>query len=211
MLRNGVPIRFERAFVTVGRHIEVSAARVEPASRRQVSVLFRDITERKRAEARLRESDEQFRILAEAIPNHVWSGRPDGTLTWFNAQTYDYTGLAPGLSKGWTGGAQVIHPEDLPAAAAEWSHALATGTVYQHEMPCAGRTGISAGSSSAPSRSRRGRGDRALGRHQCRHRRGQARAVALERLVAERTADRNPVAALRADAPLHLRGHRYRP
>ena len=203
VLRDGMPIRFERAFVTVGRHIEVSAARVEPACRRQVSVLFRDITERKRAEARLRESDEQFRILAEAIPNHVWSGRPDGTLTWFNAQTYDYTGLAPGQLEGLDGWRQAVQPEDLPEAAADWSHALATGTVYQHEM-----------------RLRRADGDfrwflvraepirDAAGAIACwvgtnaDIDEGKRRAVALERLVAERTADRNALWQLSRDLML---------
>ena len=50
VLRTGVPVRFERLFEAVGRHIEVSAARIEPASRRQVSVMFRDITPRRQAE-----------------------------------------------------------------------------------------------------------------------------------------------------------------
>ena len=203
VLRNGVSIRFERAFVTVGRHIEVSAARVEPASRRQVSVLFRDITERKRAEERLRESDEQFRILAEAIPNHVWSGRPDGALTWFNAQTYAYTGFPPGQLEGPDKWRQVVHPEDLPSALADWSRALATGSVYQHEMRLRRADGdyrwflVRA----EPIRDAAGAITRWVGTDTDIDE-GKRRAVALERLVAERTADRNALWQLSRDLML---------
>ena len=37
-----------------------------------------DITERKRAEEALRESEQEFRSLAEAMPQIVWAARPDG-------------------------------------------------------------------------------------------------------------------------------------
>nr|WP_285294593.1 ATP-binding protein [Aureimonas altamirensis] len=71
VLRTGQPIRFERRFAEVGRHIEVSASRVEPASLRQVSVLFRDITGRKQAEAALQASEEMARDLAETLEQRV--------------------------------------------------------------------------------------------------------------------------------------------
>jgi PAS domain-containing protein len=44
VLRTGIPIRFERELVATGRHLELAAFRIEPASRRQVAVLFQDIT-----------------------------------------------------------------------------------------------------------------------------------------------------------------------
>ena len=55
VLVTGELIRFERELVATGRHLELSAFRVEPASRRQVAVLFQDVTERVRAERSLRE------------------------------------------------------------------------------------------------------------------------------------------------------------
>ena len=54
VLRTGQPIRFEQELVATGHHLELSAFRVEPPSRRQVAVLFQDVTARKRAEAELR-------------------------------------------------------------------------------------------------------------------------------------------------------------
>jgi PAS domain S-box-containing protein len=67
VLVTGEPIRFERELVATGRHLELSAFRVEPATRRQVAVLFQDVTARKRAEiARAegeRRAEEAHRLL----------------------------------------------------------------------------------------------------------------------------------------------------
>jgi signal transduction histidine kinase/ActR/RegA family two-component response regulator len=66
--RTGVPIRFERELVATGRHLELAAFRIEPASRRQVAVLFQDITARKRAEQALQHLNETLEArIAEAI------------------------------------------------------------------------------------------------------------------------------------------------
>jgi PAS domain S-box-containing protein len=68
VLRTGVPIRFERELVATGRHLELAAFRIEPASRRQVAVLFQDITPRKRAEEALQRINETLEArVAEAI------------------------------------------------------------------------------------------------------------------------------------------------
>ena len=58
----GVPIRFERELVATGRHLELAAFRIEPASRRQVAVLFQDITARKRAEAAMQHLNETLEV-----------------------------------------------------------------------------------------------------------------------------------------------------
>jgi PAS domain S-box-containing protein len=52
---SGKPTRFDRELVETGRQLEVAAFRVEPSSRRQVAVLFKDVSDRKRAEAALRD------------------------------------------------------------------------------------------------------------------------------------------------------------
>ena len=63
-----MPIRFERELVATGRYLELAAFRIEPASRRQVAVLFQDITARKRAEAALQHLNETLEArVAEAI------------------------------------------------------------------------------------------------------------------------------------------------
>jgi signal transduction histidine kinase/ActR/RegA family two-component response regulator len=58
VLRTGKPIRFEPELVATGRHLELAAFRIEPPARRQVAVLFQDVTPRKRAEAALQKLNE---------------------------------------------------------------------------------------------------------------------------------------------------------
>jgi signal transduction histidine kinase/DNA-binding response OmpR family regulator len=55
VLESGESIRFERELVATGRHLELAAFRIEPAERRQVAVLFKDVTARRTAEIALQE------------------------------------------------------------------------------------------------------------------------------------------------------------
>ena len=68
VLETGEPIRFERRFEILNRYLEIAAFRIEPASRRQVALLFQDITERKSAEVALHELNETLeRRVTEAL------------------------------------------------------------------------------------------------------------------------------------------------
>lgn len=53
VLKTGEPIRFQQELVATGRYLELAAVRIEPQERRQVAVLFQDITARRRAELAL--------------------------------------------------------------------------------------------------------------------------------------------------------------
>ena len=89
--------------------------------------------ERVGAEAELRMSEANFRTLARAMPNHVWTAMPDGQLDWFNDQVYAYSGAERGAldGVGWT---RIVHPEDVEAAAATWGAALEHGHTYEAEF-----------------------------------------------------------------------------
>ncbi|MBW4055152.1 MAG: PAS domain S-box protein, partial [Proteobacteria bacterium] len=54
-----------------------------------------DITERKRAEEALSQSEQQFRTLADAIPHMCWMANADGGIFWYNQRWYEYTGTTP--------------------------------------------------------------------------------------------------------------------
>ncbi|HET7716798.1 MAG TPA: PAS domain-containing protein [Bauldia sp.] len=94
-----------------------------------------------REDARKRESEAQFRIFAEAMPNHVWSSQPDGSLDWFNSRVYEYSGAAPGELDG-QGWAKIVHPEDFPIAAEKWASAVATGQPYETEFRLLHKDGV---------------------------------------------------------------------
>jgi PAS domain S-box-containing protein len=92
-----------------------------------------DITEQVEAERALRQSEEEFRTLAEALPHHVWTARPDGYLNWFNPRVYEYAGSAPGELDGEKWG-RIVHPDDIPAAVAAWTKAIGAGEAYEVEF-----------------------------------------------------------------------------
>ena len=144
VLRTGTPIRFERDFVAAGRHIEVSAVRVEPAERRQVSVLFRDVTARKQAEAALRTSEALVRENIERVQLALAAGAIIGTWFW-DLPTDRFTvdqafartfGLDPALGRVGLSLEQVIatvHPEDKPGVVGAINEVVARGGAYVHQ------------------------------------------------------------------------------
>jgi len=89
--------------------------------------------ERARTMAVVKASENQFRTMAQAMPNHVWTASPDGLLDWFNQQVYDYSGAKKGSLDG-TGWAVIVHPDDVEAAGGQWAKAIETGETYQAEF-----------------------------------------------------------------------------
>jgi PAS domain S-box-containing protein len=99
---------------------------------RMVGVV-QDITERKLALQALEESARQFQTFAQAQPNHVWTAPRNGQLDWFNDRVYEYSGALPGTldRSRWS---QIVHPDDVHAAAASWADAVSTGENYETEF-----------------------------------------------------------------------------
>jgi PAS domain S-box-containing protein len=83
----------------------------------------------------------QFKVLAEAMPNPVWTARPDGSLDWFNTRIYEYTGASPGSLDG-EGWASVVHPDDRKETALRWGAAIASGETYENEFRLRRKDGV---------------------------------------------------------------------
>ena len=109
-----------------GRLFEV---RIVLLSSNQAVIVIRDITERRRAAEALQTSLEDFRTLAEAIPQIVWITGADGGVVYCNQHWVEYTGLAleEGLGHGWN---KPFHPDDQQRAWHAWQHATATIGTY---------------------------------------------------------------------------------
>jgi len=91
-----------------------------------------DVTLRKRAERRLRESEERFRTLIETSAAIVWTTTAEGELVGAQPSWTAYTGQAEAeyAALGWM---QAVHPEDREATLQAWQRALADHTLYSVE------------------------------------------------------------------------------
>jgi PAS domain S-box-containing protein len=100
---------------------------------RLVGVLW-DITWRKEAEEQLRQSEEGFRILAEAMPQFVWMSDAEGRVEYVNRRWTEYTGQT--IEQTGPHGDDVIHPEDASIMWERWNEAKQTGADYEVEFRC---------------------------------------------------------------------------
>jgi signal transduction histidine kinase len=82
VLRSGQPLHFEQELIATGRVLSVTTFRIEPAHKRQVAVLFKDVTERRRAEHALQALNAQLehrsstalaerRLFAELVDHSI--------------------------------------------------------------------------------------------------------------------------------------------
>jgi diguanylate cyclase (GGDEF)-like protein/PAS domain S-box-containing protein len=79
-----------------------------------------------------RDAELQFRTLAEAIPQIVWTAAPDGLTTYINLHWYEMTGTAVkgSLGSGWM---DAVHPDDRQVCEQKWKQCLRTGEPFEIE------------------------------------------------------------------------------
>jgi PAS domain S-box-containing protein len=92
-----------------------------------------DIHAQRELEQTLRRSEEQFRFLAESLPQIVWTSSGVGGNDYINQRWFDYTGLDPATSGDRANWAAVIHPDDLGLTNSRWAHSVATGDFFEIE------------------------------------------------------------------------------
>ncbi|HEY9787521.1 MAG TPA: PAS domain-containing protein [Candidatus Obscuribacterales bacterium] len=92
-----------------------------------------DIDDSKRAQEELMKSESRMRMLADAIPQIVWTADANGQITFFNHRWFEYTGLTleQSLNRGWT---LLIHADDRDAYLSEWEKAIKTGDTFEIEF-----------------------------------------------------------------------------
>ncbi|MBN8468252.1 PAS domain-containing protein [Corallococcus exiguus] len=102
---------------------------------------MQDVTQRKAAEDALRRSEEEFRTLAEALPEAVFVTAPDGSVTYVNGVLTEQTGVSAEtlLDRGYR---HVIHPDDLASSGQAWVEALTRGDRFQSEHRVRYRDGL---------------------------------------------------------------------
>ncbi len=91
-----------------------------------------DITDRKRAEEAVRESEARFRSMADSSPALIWLSEPDGRRTYFNKTWVEFTGRPADeqLGSGWV---ESVHPDDREQYLSMYSAALTSRRPFELE------------------------------------------------------------------------------
>jgi PAS domain S-box-containing protein len=91
-----------------------------------------DISDRKKVEKDLQQSELNFRTLADTMPQMFWTTQPNGYHDYFNKRWYEYTGMTWEETQGW-GWNHLLHPDDRQRCLDIWNESLKTGKDYYIE------------------------------------------------------------------------------
>ena len=133
----GEIVRFENQVRELNRRFDVHASPLGESGGGKFAIVFKDITERESADAKMRESDLQMRLVVEAAEMGTWDWNlQTGALFW-NQQHYILFGLEPG--DGWVTYEDFergVHPDYRATVREQLTQALELNTVFQTEFPC---------------------------------------------------------------------------
>jgi PAS domain S-box-containing protein len=90
----------------------------------------RNIAEEKARDVALRESEAQFRLMADAVPQIVWLTDAKGRVEFFNKPWFDYIGLRDVPPSAGDVAANYVHPDDQAATMAAFAEAQRAGTTF---------------------------------------------------------------------------------
>jgi PAS domain S-box-containing protein len=99
---------------------------------RSVVAVIVDLTQRRRAEEALRESEARLATLTATVPAMLFSTNADGRIDYVNDTFFEYSGLPREAARApaWQG---IVHPDDLPRVLASWEQSMRSGQDFNVE------------------------------------------------------------------------------
>jgi len=91
-----------------------------------------DLTERKRAEEAVRQSEKQLRDVIETMPVIAFTTLPDGCIEFVNRRWIEYTGFTAESAGFYQ--QVIVHPEDNKEHIKRWQRSLASGEPFENEV-----------------------------------------------------------------------------
>ncbi|MGE5655504.1 MAG: PAS domain S-box protein [Actinomycetota bacterium] len=130
-LRTQQTVNVEYSVMAGGREVWLDA-KISPLSAESVIIVGRDISDRKRVEAALKESEERFRVLVNSAPVGIFQTDPAGDCVFVNPRWLEITGLplAAAIGPGW---AETLHPDERQSVFGDWYEAALSGREFARE------------------------------------------------------------------------------
>ncbi|HVE71554.1 MAG TPA: CheR family methyltransferase [Thermoanaerobaculia bacterium] len=91
-----------------------------------------DVTQRRRTEEALRDSEARLQAVANVVRDLMWSNDASGAADWYNPRWLEYTGQSLENARGY-GWLEAVHPEDRTAALERFRRAIESGERLKHE------------------------------------------------------------------------------
>ena len=112
---------------------EAARAVQDVAGRREVLVVCEDITDRKRVEEALLDSERRFRTLTSLAPVGIFQTDAQGDHLFVNQKWCEFAGVTAEEATG-TGWPPALHPDDQERVYAEWRDAIDAGREFASEF-----------------------------------------------------------------------------
>jgi two-component sensor histidine kinase len=93
-------------------------------------LIVTDLTDQKKRNEKIVSAEKLARLVADAMPQIVWTARPDGGADHFNQRWYEFirSSAGPTGNEDWT---PILHPEDAPRCLEAWRAAVASGAPFE--------------------------------------------------------------------------------
>ncbi len=97
-----------------------------------VLVTCTETTDKVNTHKKLEEREQKFRLLADSMPQFVWTADAEGNLNYVNRSVSEYSGLLPAQIEkdGWL---QIVHPGEREENILRWQHSIKTGEDFLFE------------------------------------------------------------------------------
>jgi PAS domain S-box-containing protein len=94
-----------------------------------------DIHNEKANKQLLIENEQKFRLLADSMPQHIWTADVEGNLNYYNESVVNFSGMSLEEihKKGWL---DIVHPDDRDENTKLWMHSIVTGEdfIFEHRF-----------------------------------------------------------------------------
>ncbi len=141
VLETGIPVSFNEMEVQFKRNNKTDKGyfnfgyqpmRKQDGTITGIIAIGYEVTAQVLAAEKINESEKQFRLVAELMPQKIWTSDAEGNKNYFNQTLLDYAGLSFEELKG-AGWQKIIHPEDWKDNEKHWQESIGTGKNYEAE------------------------------------------------------------------------------